>query len=502
MNSRHEPATRAITYQLPSSAGTVWLGLGPVQLSGLAVTLLLTVGLMLTHAPAPLTVTVAVAGAAVSAWPLAGRTGAQWLPLLTTHAIGSLTSARHWHVHASDLSAATPTPPANYEDAWGGLPAGRPPGRPVRLTAGHSTIQVRPGPGGMAAVQDTRRQTVTIVLATTPTGRFGLLDPGAQDATLQRWGSSLATLLHLPGVRHVQWLVHTGPDTHRPSPEQGDPLRQDQAVLLGAARAQARRHTHLLSLTLASPDPSRRGKGTRQLLDAGHLVAQEAAAALLAADILSYPVNQNELTGLLRHLLDPTHPDPAIDVSAAVCDATEPMPEPVALSGRETWTSCSTDDTLHRAFAVAGWPRTSLRADWLAPLLHQPTEAGTARTLTVQARPVGQAQAARRARAGAAKARLDAADRQRLGFTSGAATALDEADAEQTEAELVAGYRMADMTALLTVHAPTIGLLDVASGQLRTAALTHRLELRPLHGQHQHALAAALPLGIPMAGRR
>lgn len=506
MSSRsgHPGSTQAsrptVAYQVASPAGTVWLGLGAAQLAALAITLAFTVGLMLTGAPLPVTLFVACSGAALSAWPVCGRTCLQWIPLMSLHTGARVIGALRWYLPAGDLRGTTTLSAGSAGSAVAEPDVMSRLWRPMTLGLGESPLLLGSSAGGAAALIDPRRHTVTVVLATTPTGRFGLLDAAGQDASLQLWGSALGTLLHLPDVAHLQWLTHASPDRHLPATGSSDLLQQDQAELLGQARAQARRHTTLLSVTATIA-----GSGSRSHRRAGHrtpddaaaqsaqLLAQQVAAALLAADILSYPLPPEELATTLRHLLDPTLPQADTEPDRAAGT--------LAVSTRSTWTHCVTDDVLHRAFALTGWPRTSLRADWLAGLLHQPPAEETSRTLTVQARPVGQAQATRRARAGTAKARLDAADRQRLGFAPSVAAALDESGSEQTEAELVAGYRMADVTALLTLHAPTLALLDSASGQLRTTALTHRLELRPLHGQHQHALTATLPLGAPHGGR-
>jgi hypothetical protein len=499
----------AMTYQLPSAGTTVWLGLGTAQLGALAVTLLLTVALMLSDAPLPLTLFVAAAGGMAGAWPVAGRTCVQWLPLLTAHGLLKLFRGHLWRLPLGDLATTATATSDQAEPANHGpnndLPLPTP--LPGDLRVAGARVPLTSSPAGTVVLLDRNRHSGTVVLGTTATGRFGVLDPPGQDLTLQLWGGSLAALLHLPGVTQVQWTTHAGPHLHVPpavsSPSNDselatDPLRRDQAELLSAASSLARRHRTTLCITLELDSSGQRARAARDAaLTLVDRTVQDAAAALLACDILSYPLPLSELTDTLHQLLDPDQPHHAAADPARPAQTSRPL----AVSARVAWTHCVTDDVAHRTFAVTGWPRNSLRADWLAGLLHHPLLPGTARTLTVQARPVSQAQAARRARASAAKARLDAADRQRLGFTSSAATALDESDAEQTESELVAGYRMADLTALLTLHAGSLRDLDVASGQLRTSALTHRIDLRPVHGQHQQALAAALPLGFRHGSR-
>jgi hypothetical protein len=272
-------------------------------------------------------------------------------------------------------------------------------------------------------------------------------------------------------------------------------LLRDQQHLTAQLQQHAVTHQHLLALTLdlrqlstgvsGSVGAGRRGRGLSPAAFEGALRAvRDAATALLTADLLGCPLTVEELTGTLGLLLDPT---------ATSCG-------PLPASTRQDWDRGRTDDTLHRCYAVTGWPRLPLTADWLTPLLHAPLPPGTARTLSVHTRPVAPAPAARRARASSAKARLDASDRSRLGLTgpdhSRLGDTLAEADADATEAELAAGYRLTDLSVLLAVSAAEPAALEQGCRQLRTDAATSRLGLRPLHGQHLTALASVLPLGL------
>src|SRR4051794_1941880 len=168
---------------------------------------------------------------------------------------------------------------------------------------------------------------------------------------------------------------------------------------------------------------------------------------------------------------------------------------------RSGWDHPRTDDSWPRSYTVTGWPRLPLPADWLAPLLHNLPPAGTSRTLAFHTLPVAPVHAGRQARAAAAKAQLGATDRGRFGLHSGtprAASAVDERavqDAAELESELAAGFRLLRVRTVLTITAPTRALLEQATSGLRTAAATSRIDLRPLHGQHQHGLVATLPLG-------
>lgn len=470
----------AMTYTLPADTGSVWLGLDITAVTGLAVTLLATVALMLTGAALWQSLLVAATGASITTWPVGRRTLLRWIPVAAAHLSRHATRCDGWAAPADDRSPTST--------------------RRLRLPKECGTLWLRGvGDGGPALVEDRSSHTVTVVLDVGGTGRFGLLDPAAQDLDVARWGTCLAGLLSLPGLRELQWLTHTRPDTTQSGsadrPAGGELLGADYEQLVAQVRGLALRHTHLLALTLGArgsdgcPDTS-----ADRLPDTVCDTVRAACSRLLAADVLAYPIAAPDLPALLRLLLDPGVP---VDVDGAPASS-----GPALLSRRNGWTSCRTDDTLHRAHAVTGWPRLALPADWLTPLLHHPPTVGTARTLTVHARPVRPEHAARRARAAGAKARLDALDRHRLGFTPSAGHDLDETDAAHTEAELLAGYPMSELSALVTVHAPSADSLDTAARDLTAWASSQRLDLRALHGQHQHALAATLPLGrIPGARR-
>jgi hypothetical protein len=327
------------------------------------------------------------------------------------------------------------------------------------------------------------------VLEVIGTGRFGLLEPAVQDTELARWATVLTSLLADPAIRSVQWLTHTRPDTRTSRKSQnkcgsvGDELQADYADLLQAVREQAVQHRHLLSLTLRASD-SATGVSLTDM-------ARVAATSLLSADLLARPLDQEELGTELRLLLDPSLPDGGPRADSRSWSN---------LTSREQWMYCRTDDTVHRAFAIVGWSRLDLAADWLAPLLHDNPPPGTARTLAVHLHPVAPAAAARRARATLAKAELDGHDRSRLGFTPAAADTLVAQEAVATEAELLAGYRMTDLAALLTVTAPDLNRLDQACRQLYATATGQHLDLRALHGQHRYALGGVLPLGLHPGG--
>ena len=467
-----------LTYLLPSPGGAVWLGLGPAGLAGLAVTTSATVLLLLTGAPLLYAAAVTTAGATLSCLRVAGRTVLQWTPRAGAHLRAHAGGAARWTLPLPQLTA-----PGSAPVALSLLPESG----PVRLC----TAASRAGGAEELAVLSNQGGRRTVVLDIVGTGRFGLLDPHEQDGHIAGWGNNLAALLATPGLLAATWLTHTRPHSTscttalaRDRTDSNDELAADYLRLKQNVIAEASRHRHLLALTFTRTARRNPAGGDGDLLE----LARQVATRLLADDLLARPLSPGDVPPLLALMLDPSRDDDPGDHSTRTA----------ALVGsrRNNWTFCTTDDTVHRSFAITGWPRTALSADWLTPLLHHAPPSGSAHTFTVQARPVAPDHAARRARAASAKARLDNADRQRLGFTPAAHSDLDQLDADATEAELVAGYRMADVTALMTLHAPSLPVLDAATRDLRALAVALRLDLRPLHGQHATALAATLPTGV------
>jgi hypothetical protein len=206
----------------------------------------------------------------------------------------------------------------------------------------------------------------------------------------------------------------------------------------------------------------------------------EVSSRLITAGLAARPLPMPELADVLRR---------GIDSAAPIGTLLRLGPTSVARG----WDHVRTDDCWHRSFAVTAWPRLPLTSGWLEPLLLA-APAHAARTVSVHLQPVPAGEAMRRARAARSRARLDAVDRARLGLLDSARVEADAVEAAAAEEELVAGFRLHRMCAVVTVSAATPRLLDDAARAIRTAAETARLELRPLHGQHLAGLGATLPL--------
>ena len=142
----------------------------------------LVVGVLILRAePNPAGVAVSVlllvACGAMATWPVSGRTGDQWLPVVVR---------------------------------WGGRRAGHRGRRAMDALAGLRLLSV--GTGSIGAVHDQRGRTLTAALSVRGQG-FALLGPDEQDRRVAGWSSVLATLAREGShVRRVQWLAASFPD--------------------------------------------------------------------------------------------------------------------------------------------------------------------------------------------------------------------------------------------------------------------------------------------------
>ena len=458
-------------YRFAGADGRLWLGLGPLPIAALGCSLVATVALLYLGAPLPLTLLITAMGVIAAVLPIAGRPLISWVLPVTRQATGDAAGATRW-------TAAVLHPQPRR-------------GRVRRLPPEFGRCRIIDHPDGVLSVIDDGNRSATIVFTVAGSDRFALLDPAEQARQVAGWGTALTTLAADPDVLRVQWTHRVGPETtdaaqwlrdHQPTG--GDPAAvDDYARMADGLRHRAVRHETWVGVRLAH-------RAARDDLERVVERARTIAGALLGSDLLARPLTGRELSWLLRRFADHTAPaNPPAHASSIAC------------SRRTGWSQLQTDDSLHRSFAVIGWPRLPVLPGWLEPLLHAPA-GGAARVVSVHLQPVAAALAARQARADRTRARLDAADRTRLGFTDSTATAWAEADAAGTEEELLAGYRLHRVAAVVMCSAGTPAALDDACRAMTGAAATARVDVRPLHGQHDIGFVAATPLCRPAGGSR
>ncbi len=158
------------------------------------------------------------------------------------------------------------------------------------------------------------------------------------------------------------------------------------------------------------------------------------------------------------------------------------------------WTHVWMDDSVHRTYWVAEWPRLPVTADWMEPLL---AFSGAARrAVTVIYEPVAPSSSRRRIDSESIKLESDAAAKEDKGRRVTAQHRRNQVAVSEREQELVAGFVEFDFTGLVTVSAGTEDDLWEACDHIDQVAREHGLELRPLDGRHDVAWAAALPFGL------
>jgi hypothetical protein len=441
-------------------------------------------------------VSLVAAAVVVAFWPIAGRTGEQWLPVLLRWARAGITGRRFQPdprpVTGHRLSA-------DGDDQ--GLPVGGVPDR-IRLTplsvfdglrllpAGHDD-----GDGAMGIVADDRARTVTAVLAVRGHS-FALLGPGEQDGRVAAWARVLASLAREGSAVHrLQWVESCLPDDGRSVRSHLDnhaaldadsPATRSYRSLLDESAPVTRRHRVLVAVTV------HRGRSARAIRSAGG--GSAGASAVLAREVAS--VNRSlasvdlGVDGVLGR-------DPLARVLAealgGAADGAGPAPAgdpwPMGLDAR--WDAVRTDRVWHAVYWVSDWPRVDVLPDFLGPLLFAPLR----RTLSMVMEPVDPVRAARQVAQARTAGLADGELRRRNGFLTSARHTRERESVDDRDVELADGHAQFRFSGYVGVTAADETELTAACAAIEQAAGQSRLEVRRLFGQQDAALLCLLPLG-------
>jgi hypothetical protein len=145
---------------------------------------------------------------------------------------------------------------------------------------------------------------------------------------------------------------------------------------------------------------------------------------------------------------------------------------------------------------VAEWPRLEVAADWMQPLV---LAAGAVRTLALVAEPVPPRRSHRAIERDATKLASDEEHRRSKGFRVPAAHRRAQADVEDREAQLVAGYGEFAYAGIVSLSAPDPDALERACDDLAQVAAGCGVWLAPLDYRHDAGVGACLPLGRALA---
>ncbi|MHB1710404.1 MAG: SCO6880 family protein [Acidimicrobiales bacterium] len=469
-------------------------------------------------------------GLAVACWPIRGRTGEQWLPLVLRWAVAGAggghrqasEAPRCGHVAEVDLSDGAGRPRVH--------PAGPTGPRILRSPGVLDGLRIVPLPVGdsrnaqvAGVVMDARARTATAVLAVRG-HNFALLGPGDQDSRITAWARVLTSMAREGSdVYRVQWIESCLPDD-------GSAIRDHQLAyaVLGADTAPGRsyqslvdqaapvtrRHRVLLALSIHTSRSARSirtsgggdaGAGAVLLREAAALqqLMEEADAtvdgilgpAALANVVRESAAPMGAFAGLAANGEPVTQRSPAPG-AAPESEERHPSAEgawPMMVEPR--WDSVRVDATWHATYWVAEWPRIDVTPDFLGPLLFSPLR----RSISLVMEPVSPSRAARQVAQARTADIADSELRRRAGFLVTARQIREKESAETRDVELADGHAQYRFSGYVTVTADGHDELHRARAAIEQAAGQARMELRLLYGEQDAAFTCTLPLGRGLA---
>ncbi|HSO94810.1 MAG TPA: SCO6880 family protein [Acidimicrobiia bacterium] len=364
---------------------------------------------------------------------------------------------------------------------------------------------------GTAVVVDESRHRVTGALRVR--GReFALLEPDEQNRVLDAWGAALAGFCRerspVAQIAWSEWAAPASLEDHLTFVrEQHDgsssgPQLREYLDLVARAGPLATEHDVVVTLSVdrrrvrRSTDPVN-DPAVEALLEELHRFSVRLEHAGLVVDP---PLAPAELAGVLRLRADPSGASRlgvtahANGTNVGHVSAHNQAPLAVAVA----WRHVRVDQSWHRTFWIAEWPRLEAPADWLAGLL---LHSGGVRTVTVVYEPVTPSRSRRAVDREATRLVSDEEERTARGFRIRAQHRRAETEVLARESELVSGFAELRFAGFVTVTAPDLVALDEQASDWEQVAAQSGLELRALDGQHDLGLCAGLSVGRVPTGR-
>ena len=467
-----------------------------------------------------LAVTGLAVGLAVAFWPIRGRTGEQWLPLVVRWS---------WPVVAGTRRQLAPAPGRGHVVTVGanGGPHGMVDVRPVAggLRAGGSRrifdgLTVRGAPFGaegsaleFGVVIDARARTATAALAVRGHS-FALLGSRDQDGQIASWARVLSSLAREGSeVHRVQWIESCLPDdggaVRRHMAEHAvlgtdSPARLSYQALVDEAAPVTRRHQILIALSIRTGRSSRAVRSSgggfagigavlgRELLNLHRALdsADVVVDGVLGPGVLARTIGEafsalGERADALGERVDrpapgqPTRPK------------SQPRGWPWPMVVEPTWDAVHIDATWHTTYWIAEWPRVDVTPDFLGPLLFSPLR----RSITMIMEPVSPSRAARQVAQARTADLADGELRRRGGFLVTARHTREKESVEERDVELADGHAQYRFSGYVTVTSDSREELTTACAAVEQAAGQAGIELRLLYGAQDIAFASSLPLG-------
>lgn len=427
-------------------------------------------------------------------FPVRGRTAEEWLPVLL-----------NWQLRRKNASAGyRSTAPQGGHRIEGGAVKPPPPALPPQLEG----VEIQAASYGrreIGVLSEPRHGRLT-ALFSVRADTFGFLPDTEQERKLEAWGRALAASCQDgSAVRRIQWIERTLPaggddlaqylhnERDEMVPLASEPVKSYLA-LLEAAAPMAQQHEVLIAVQVDRKHTGR-GSGTEEdaalsaLIRETEELAENLARAGLAPLGLLTP---GQYARTLREGFEPFGHEPRkrlglIDPDRAEAERTHPGP----LATEASWRCYRADGAVHICHWVATWPRVPAYATFLLPLLMQ-THA--ARSVSVVMAPTPFSVAQRKAEARQTAEDADDIQRQQQGFSTTARVRRRKAEVTRKDEELAAGHGEMRFAAFITTSGHSVEEAEEGAVLVERAALRSGLELQRMDGEHDAAVAFALPL--------
>jgi hypothetical protein len=334
---------------------------------------------------------------------------------------------------------------------------------------------------GLSLVCDPGRRTVTVLIPVEPVGTE-FMDADDIRAWIAGWGGWLAHLGYISDLAHVQVTVHGAtavPTVARPP----DGTLAERVLADLNVRSGASFDTRtVVSLTLKAP----RGLDTacHQMAD---LIATMDTLNRCGVTVLP-PSSSSDIIAWIRTCFDPFTDHGS---STVLSDA-----RPTAT--QEHWESYRHDAGVSAAFVWDDCPGENISAHTLTRLLGP---AGYVKRISLVFEPMPAHQAAREVDRQTQAATFRRQYRRRIGRDETARDRLDMQRAQQTAHEQASGSGLVDVGMYAVVTAQDSDALREAATDLHNRAGESRIRLRRAHGTQAQCFAVTLGLGYVPARR-
>lgn len=491
------------TYALPArSRSGLFLGMTGSQLIGAAVVFAVSLVLLVVAAPLWLTGFVMLFGGAVACGRLQGESVLAWIGLYARSGWGSMRGHDRWFARVPLTDVPEPDDAGETAGSWA-LP-------PVLEGLTITSVPAEMAPAGpIGVVLDEAKGRATAFLRVT--GRqFALVSPEEKDRLLDAWGKVLAGFSTRRTVVQAAWVAvgtPTGLGEHRAWMAAQDGAGQVPAaaaaygeLLDATTTSRTSEHEVVASVTVSRAKLGGRrrpGQESREvrlmgaLVDAVRQMQQQLGFSLRVDE----PLTAAEIAAVVRGRIDPVRQRNRRTSIAGGSPLPIGAPEsagPLAMVDHGDYVVV--DGRAVCSYVVAEWPGRAQHASWMEPFLRWPGM--VERSVTVLFEPVAPAASDRKVQRDLSRLESDAEVRESRGIRVTGRQRREHAEVLEREAELVAGFREAAYSGLVTIAADTADELYAAMDDVETHAQDAGLELRPLWGRQPAAWAASLGIGL------